>query len=528
MTSFKDLLHQKSLASQGNVWFELRSYQVDIAQRAVSYIVVGRSVIVDLTTGAGKTNVALLTALLLKRTHTQKQKKVLYIVPSRILIGQVVRAATWAHDDITRVAVTQELSIKLQNLIAAISESDIIITTPGIFASLLIRRKVIRDLLLSSLGLVIVDEFDEFLIREPTRYDFRVRFDTSFNALNPFIKDIPLLLMSGTAPSSMETLVNSDTAHSFAMFIQKQFDPITVIVPEDEYSKYIPVANVNIIKSIDPFVISCEQAIAYKIATSIEVFSCENGIRLDISYLLERLKQIASGSIRIIPLVSGNSIPVDVNIKRLVQTLLALRNKYAFLYEDMFADINPIRKEVHIFENCQPTPLTRLVFDLEDNRLSNEYFPHLRGKSDLLLSIVAKHSKDKGLIFTRNTRLSDTLADFLCRNQVSNLTVDGRINSENGRIKRVREYQESDTKVLIISRNTGRRGLDLPMADYAILYSPKEDEYIVWQELSRIRSTLSNTKPSYILFYGGTSEEARVQRLQQDIVKSSHRYKLTG
>jgi hypothetical protein len=41
---------------------------------------------------------------------------------------------------------------------------------------------------------------------------------------------------------------------------------------------------------------------------------------------------------------------------------------------------------------------------------------------------------------------------------------------------------------------------DIPQANYAIVYSPKEDEYVMWQELSRIRSTLGNNgKDSYIL-----------------------------
>ena len=453
MSSFEAFLRQKSRASQGDVKFDIRAYQLDIARRAFKHICAGRNIIIDLPTGAGKTNVALLVALLLKRARGTQRKKVLYIVPNRILIGQVVRAATWAHADITRVAVTQELSSKILNLIAAVTENDIIITTPALFASLLRRRKVIRDTFLGKVGLVIFDEFDEFLIREPTRTDYRVRFDISFEALNGFIANIPILLMSGTVPSSMETLVNSNTAHSFATFIQEQFNPMTITAPKENYTKFIPVANVRLVKSSDPFVTACEQALAYKIVSTIEVFACDHSIRLDIRYLMDRLEQIASGVIRTVRLARGDSIPVDSEIKRLAQTLLALRNKYAFLYEDMFADIEPVSKEVHVFEDCQPTPFTRIVFDLKDKRPSNEYFPHLRGKSDLLLSIIVKHSKDKGLIFTRNTRLSDALADFLSRNQIPNLTVDGRIVSEKERFNRVRDFQAGDARVLIITRN---------------------------------------------------------------------------
>jgi hypothetical protein len=78
--------------------------------------------------------------------------------------------------------------------------------------------------------------------------------------------------------------------------------------------------------------------------------------------------------------------------------------------------------------------------------------------------------------------------------------------------------------ILIITRSTGRRGLDMPQADYAILYSPKTDEYVVWQELSRIRSTLTNSKPSYILCYDKTTEQDRLYKLQADMENSRHHY----
>jgi len=48
---------------------------------------------------------------------------------------------------------------------------------------------------------------------------------------------------------------------------------------------------------------------------------------------------------------------------------------------------------------------------------------------------------------------------------------------------------------------------------------------VVWQELSRIRSTLSREKPSYILYYAGTTEHKRIERLRRDMDASGHRYR---
>ena len=93
------------------------------------------------------------------------------------------------------------------------------------------------------------------------------------------------------------------------------------------------------------------------------------------------------------------------------------------------------------------------------------------------------------------------------------------------RYAKLARFSRTPGAVLLIVRNTGRRGLDIPAAEYAILYSPKTEEYVVWQELSRIRSTVAATKPTYILYHAGTSEDTRCRNLQAAMAGSHHRYK---
>jgi hypothetical protein len=63
-------------------------------------------------------------------------------------------------------------------------------------------------------------------------------------------------------------------------------------------------------------------------------------------------------------------------------------------------------------------------------------------------------------------------------------------------------FRESRNGLLLMTRTTGGRGLDLPFAHYAAFYSPKTDPVTMWQEMSRIRSIVSNPKDIHVLCYG--------------------------
>jgi superfamily II DNA/RNA helicase len=507
--------------------FEYRSYQVSLAQKAYQKILNGRNVVIDLPTGAGKTNVALLVVLKLLRSPIKCKKKVLFVVPNRTLINQVARASAWASGEVKLVEITPGLVNNSHNLKVAILTSDLIITTPGLFASRLERNPEVRELFLSTIGLAIVDEFDDFLMREMSRFGFTTRFEVDYGRLEHFIDSTPKLLMSATAPTSIEKyLQNNDTAHALSKFVNKHFKPLLTSVPEAEYQRFIPVANVQLIGCQDIYVQSCEQAVSLQFRNLIEEFSCSNyGAKLDIEFFLSGLDQIASGSLYWVRLSSGGFVPATKEIKKLARRLLSTRNKYSFLYEDMFADIYPEEQPIPSIVNCHEEFIHG--YKLVDNRSTNEFFPLLRSKSVALLSILASHIGEKGVLFTRNTRLSDKISEYLNEKKIPNLILDGRIINERERLSIIDNFRTGESDVLIITRHTGRRGLDLPMADYAIFYSPKTDEYVVWQELSRIRSTIGDVKPSYVLFYSGTSEEQRLKKLEVALKSSPHRYNVS-
>jgi hypothetical protein len=392
------LLRRKSVESRSDRPFELRPYQLQIAWRTSTLIVRGRHVLVDLPTGAGKTQIAVLATLFARHRTPRASKKALYIVPSRILIDQVVEAIGWVHPELTRVGITERIASNAFHLRAAATSADILITTPGLFASLLRRGILPASDFISNLLLVILDEFDEYLILDAERTAYRVRFDTNLVDLRSFITGVPTLLMSGTAPSALDTLLSTPTSTYFAQFIRDVYAPVLVSVNPHEYSQHIPIAVIREVPCVDPYVLDCEKALGCRIHHEIERYECEHHVRLDSSYLMSRLTGLAQATIPTVRLAGGGSRKVDASLRRLCSMLLDLLNKYKFLYEDMFRDIEPREVAVPVVEDCVPTHRRQRVYVLDDLRPSAHRFePELRGKAHALLSVVTQHKKKRVL-----------------------------------------------------------------------------------------------------------------------------------
>ena len=519
----KEFLKSKSeLSLKEDVRFDLREYQISGARKSSRLLSKRRNVVVDLPTGAGKTNLALILTALIHFSHSWTRKKILYVVPTRVLIGQVARAAKWLVPEIYRVGVQQELTANTFNLSAAIERADLIITTPGLFASLLRTGAVNRNWFNENLACVVIDEFDEFLTIDATRTGFRVRFEQALARLLDQLHSAPFLLMSGTAPKLAQQLVQSETAQLFAEFIDKQMKPVELGISEDEYREYIPEAVVHFIGVADDFVAACNSSLNYQQQSALMEFRCTENIDLDRGYLMERLNVIARGLVNSVRCTDGRFVAVTPSMVGLCWRLLSIVQKYTFLFEDMFAHFDVEIRRMKVQVDCGEYRVINVPF-LIDERASDEFWPQLCAKSNTLLRLVTRRDNERGVIFTRNVRLSDVLEKLFQQNRIPVLKLDGRLSSKI-RFDQLRQFDALTNGVLIITRTTGKRGLDIPFADYAVLYSPKEDEYVMWQELSRIRGTLNSSKDSYILFYESTAEEEKLLRLREDMDHSANRY----
>lgn len=510
--------------------FQVRDYQLTIAAEASAYLERGQSVIIDLPTGAGKTNAALLIALARKLVADGTLAKVLYIVPNRTLTSQVNLAASWAHPKLSRVAVTEELRSNTFVLRAAVERADVIITTPGLFATVLRRGQLTKAWLATNLFAVVVDEFDEFLVVEHSGFDVVVRFDKALAVLYEELPSVPSCLMSGTVPREGHLPKESSTEDDLAVFVARHFEPIRIAVDESEYQAFRPSARLHLTAVTDPFVSACGEALSRQIADSLRDYDCARGVRIDRDFLMSRLEGIVRRKVTRLPLLPRGWIEVgDVEIV-LARRLSALRHKLPFLYDDMFDGIEPVCVQVPLVVDCRPTDKLVDAWRLEDSREDRStYAAKLRGKFDAVVGILQRHRDDRIVLFTRFTRLSDALeASLRTATECAVYKVDGRSGPRQRQTTLMEFGSHEGSAVLVLTRSTGRRGLDIPAADAAILYSPKEDEFVVWQELSRIRSRVGLEKTSYLLFYATTSEERRVARYLSDVAAADRSYTIVG
>ena len=240
---------------------------------------------------------------------------------------------------------------------------------------------------------------------------------------------------------------------------------------------------------------------------------------------MERLDGIARGIIKQVRFLDGSFRRSKGNVVQLCWLLLSIVNKYTFLFEDMFDGFDVIKKKVPLVVDClEGEEWVEVPFLIDGRRTPGEFWPQVQAKAAALLKIVRDRRGQKGVVFTRNVRLSDELALRAAARQIPALIVDGRL-PDKQRFATMREFAARSSGLVIITRTTGKRGLDIPAADYVVVYSPKSDEYTMWQELSRIRSTLGHNKDSYILYYDGTAESERLHRLKDDMRTSANRYK---
>lgn len=79
--------------------------------------------------------------------------------------------------------------------------------------------------------------------------------------------------------------------------------------------------------------------------------------------------------------------------------------------------------------------------------------------------------------------------------------------------KRVEGFKKHKAAVLLTPRLPGGRSMDVSHVDYAVFYSPKDEEAVMWQEMASIQSVRKHPKEVFILFYRNTGEETKLKRL---------------
>ena len=142
-----------------------------------------------------------------------------------------------------------------------------------------------------------------------------------------------------------------------------------------------------------------------------------------------------------------------------------------------------------------------------------------------LVRILRKEAGKKGLVLVRNSDVNEFVSNLLTDNKIRNSRITGEM-SDDVRRKALIDFESKNCNILIVNRQLGGRGFDLPLAKFAVFLSPKRSEETMWQEMLRIRSRRNKPKPVYIMHFANTREEEKWDSFKDAVSHRLDRYEL--
>jgi hypothetical protein len=297
-----------------------------------------------------------------------------------------------------------------------------------------------------------------------------------------------------------------------------RLDPQRVHIPRSQYRNYIPRVDVFPLAVYDPLVIDVDTDLQDAIGAA---FGAVNnavsavkpiGIKIPMRQLMDQIPAILSGNRRVLKVFSGGRVikevpigPVLVEQCRRIRGLLLER---LLLFEDMEAT------------SSEATGGPTSSFDRSQRPTPHRF--RRGGKVDALLRVVRLLSRDsqKVVVFVRNVSVCEAICTILLQESLNATYVHGDVGPLERR-RRLDEFKNRDAEVLVATRQLFGRGFDLPEADAAVFYSPKESARTMWQEMLRIRGTVRRPKSVFILFYAWTAEASKLKRLVKGMLRTN-------
>jgi SNF2 family DNA or RNA helicase len=198
--------------------------------------------------------------------------------------------------------------------------------------------------------------------------------------------------------------------------------------------------------------------------------------------------------------------------------IAALKMMPQHIFEDLTLGLNTKMQNATIKASSNEIIRVRDGVFLEDRRRDGR-FEFEPGAKARLLSALLQGFTQKGLrsvVFCRTIRLLESLKKTLKPLKIELYELTGEMADELRAVS-IRNFRKSAAGILLMTRTTGGRGLDLPFASCAVFYSPKTDPVQMWQEMSRIRSTVSMPKETFVLCYEGTVEPETLTSIVVDL-----------
>lgn len=507
--------------------YQIRSYQSTSAIKSVDELLQDRNAVLTLPTGTGKTVICGMAAALF--LNERPQARVLFTAPRRTLLNQLHERSRWLNPTFPSRLVGADPREDGRHVRASFDYAPVVFGMPE-FLSNRLGDGTVPDDIAAQISLLIVDEFDHFLT---LRYLARGVAATFHDALAGLLDRLPprcrLLLVSATTPEAapvdaaadVETQVDATAQATFRRFLDTSLKPTYVSVPQRYYADFIPHAHIIAVAIEDPHVRALDQAIDEEIGLMLNWISGAVGFPIDPVYVMPRLTQIRAGHMAVAPGYRRAFAPVVPGLLGRLQWLSHLPD---FVYEDMARDTGWHSEETFRYDEEFQRRIPTIAHRVDDPPRTGDHITmraEFRGKADSLYRILGRHSGERGVIFFRNVRILNLFAERLAAEGRTVVIVHGdQSPADNDRA--LARFRVGTDMLLLITRDTGKRGLDLPEADFAVFYSPKSREDVTWQEVSRIRSTLRDRKNTYILFYSGTGEEAKMATMIAALERTSH------
>lgn len=487
--------------------YEARSYQLRAAVEAALAALSGRNAAVELPTGTGKTLVACLVAAFWKGLNPDS--RVLLIVPSRTLVAQHFEVARWVACDLKVDRLEDQASGRPFDIRRILLRSDLMISTPGLLGSALARR-IVEPEIVASFDFVIVDEYDQLLVVEEDGFTTEVRHAQAWDRLRAQLPaHARYLIKSATLGLEQEAKRGRRTkAQRRAEAIAAELSPVRVHVPESRYHPVAPFKPVSAQVLSDPHISALLEGVAVKKGIA-HLQLDEAAGPLDYRDVERRAPNICDGSSgRPVRMRTPGSQPRDIMVTPPVQrgfcAIAQLMMTPQYIVEDLTEGLHveigdyPIKTVTNAVRIREDAP--RLV----DEREVREFRFMAGAKADHLDTLVAERRGrgERGVLFVRTLTLLEAVLPRLAAAGAEVSVLHGEM-PDAERVRAIDGFRRSTGGILLMTRTTGGRGLDLPFADYAIFYSPKTDPVTMWQEASRIRSTLSRPKEILVMCYGG-------------------------
>lgn len=308
-------------------------------------------------------------------------------------------------------------------------------------------------------------------------------------------------------------------AKSFDTIWRENFDPVVVDIPREEYRDFLPVVRVIPFSVFDPQVLSADERLTADFAQAIQSIASvaksfpPRGVSIPTLQLVRQIPEILSRRATVLRVFAGRKVLKEIPVS-------------AALIEECRKLQRVMLERLLLFEDLEGTlPLSEVDRWAEASREGLRSLAHAFVKRAKLPALVALLKADPGkqtVVFVRNIPV--------CRGIYEHLEGQGfRVSFAHGeapeqeRLRAVEAFKRRQTQVLVVTRQLFGRGFDLPEADQAIFYSPKDSHHTMWQEMLRIRSTYRKLKYSFVLFYAWTAEAKKMNRLLERILRTGGR-----